>query len=126
MNFLDLFLPKPLSSADRARAFLWHVYHYLEDPNTQNPFDDGYSRSHRGKAPLIRHLSAAEKARENIDTREEIEWGRKMSVERNLFLQKLVSSLESEKKNKAPHFVSGFSFCPNLHELELIIDISGP
>ncbi|THU94847.1 hypothetical protein K435DRAFT_724230 [Dendrothele bispora CBS 962.96] len=105
-NFLDLFLPKPLSSSDRARVFLWLMFHYLESSNT-NPFDDEYSRNNPTKAPLLRTLSASEMARENIDTREEIEWGRTMSARRNQFLQKLVSAMESEKKTKpaAPHFV---------------------
>jgi len=110
-NFLDLFLPKPLSSADRARVFLWLMYYYLESPDTPNPFDDNYSREHPPKAPLLRTLSAAEMARENVDTGEEMEWGRMMSARRNQFLQKLVSAIENEKKAKpvAPHFVPGFS-----------------
>ncbi|KAK1223778.1 hypothetical protein PQX77_013302 [Marasmius sp. AFHP31] len=107
-NFLDLFIPKDLSSLDRARTFLWLMYHYLESPEGPNPFDDQYSRSHPPKAPLLGALTAEELANENVDTREEIEWGKKMSGQRNAFLRKLVSTLETEKKNKAaaPHFVS--------------------
>ncbi|ESK98397.1 hypothetical protein Moror_147 [Moniliophthora roreri MCA 2997] len=106
-NFLDLFIPKALSSLDRARTFLWLIYHYLESPESPNPFDDNHSRSHPGKAPFLRPLSDAEMAKENVDTREEIEWGKRMSGQRNIFLHKLVSSLEDEKKSKAaaPHFV---------------------
>ena len=60
-------------------------------------------------APLIRQLSQREASRENVDTEEEIIWGNQMSHLRNLFLHKLVSSLESEKKARpaAPHFVPG-------------------
>ncbi|KAF5368501.1 hypothetical protein D9758_002419 [Tetrapyrgos nigripes] len=106
-NFLDLFIPKALSSVDRARTFLWLMYHYLEPSNTPNPFNDSFSRQNPPKAPQIRTLSDQEMDRENVDTREEIEWGKHMSGRRNLFLQKLVSSLESDKKAKlvAPHFV---------------------
>jgi Ino eighty subunit 1 len=100
LNFLDLFLPRNLSSADRAKAFLWLIFHYLEPPNMQNPFHDDYSRKYPGKVPLIRQLSEAELSKENIDTPEEIEWGSKMSTQRNNFLQKLVTSIENEKKMK--------------------------
>ncbi|KAJ7597238.1 hypothetical protein C8J56DRAFT_919572 [Mycena floridula] len=105
INFLDLFLPKNLASPDRARAFLWHMYHYLEDLKTPNPFDDDYSRRRHDKAPIVRQISSSQRARENVDTREEIEWGNRMSAERNMFLQRLVSSVESDRKSKAPHFV---------------------
>ncbi|KAF8140074.1 hypothetical protein EV363DRAFT_1153182 [Boletus edulis] len=99
-NFLDLFLPVNIASADRARAFLWLVYHYLEGPDQPNPYDDDYSRENTGKVPWLRRLTDAEIAEENVDTAEEIEWGRTMSAQRNIFLQRLVNSLENEKKAK--------------------------
>ncbi|KIK71225.1 hypothetical protein GYMLUDRAFT_79342 [Collybiopsis luxurians FD-317 M1] len=107
LNFLDLFLPKPLASPDRGRAFLWIIYHYLESDAPPNPFDIPHSRQVPGKAPFIRPLTHAEMMRENVDTPEEIEWGKKMSAQRNIFLQKLVTVIENEKKTKpaAPHFV---------------------
>ncbi|KAF9036422.1 hypothetical protein BDZ89DRAFT_460570 [Hymenopellis radicata] len=107
INFLDFFLPKPLASADRAQAFLWFIYHYLESPTGPNPFDDDYSRERTNMAPYIRPLSAREAARENVDTEDEIIWGNMMSNQRNIFLHKLVSSMENDKKAKpaAPHFV---------------------
>ena len=100
MNFLDIFLPINISSADRARAFLWLVYHYLEGPSQPNPYDDDYSRQNPGKVPWLRRLTDAELAEENVDTTKEIEWGRAMSAQRNIFLQRLVNSLENEKKAK--------------------------
>lgn len=100
LNFLDLFLPINISSADRARAFLWLIFHYLEGPNQPNPYDDGYSRQNPGKVPWLRRLTDAELAEENVDTAEEIEWGGAMSAQRNVFLQRLVNSLENEKKAK--------------------------
>jgi len=112
LNFLDLFLPnKELSSADRARAFLWLMYFYLESNEGNNPFDDDYSRNNPGKAPLLRRLTKSQLASENVDSPEEISWGKKMSGLRNSFLHKLVSSIEYEKRTKAsaPHFVAAAS-----------------
>ncbi|KAG9314535.1 hypothetical protein JVU11DRAFT_5333 [Chiua virens] len=100
LNFLDLFLPINIASADRARAFLWLVFHYLEGPDQPNPYDDDYSRQNPSKVPWLRRLTDAELAEENVDTPEEIEWGRAMSAQRNVFLQRLVNSLENEKKAK--------------------------
>jgi len=60
----------------------------------------------------MRHVTEADQNRENVDTKEEIEWGRKMTTQRNLFLQRLVASVEAEKKPKnlvLSHFVSGNS-----------------
>jgi len=108
LNFLDLFLPKPLNSQDRARVFLWLMYHYLENPDGQNPFDDPWSRMHPGKAPLVAKLSKEEEAKENVDTMEEKEWGAAMSSQRNAFLSRLVLASDMDKKTKsaAPHFVT--------------------
>lgn len=99
---------RDLSSFDRAQAFLWLVYYYLEN-SAENPFSDDYSRANSGKAPFLRKLTDAQIGAENIDTPEEIAWGKKMSAQRNAFLQRLVSSTEYEKNAKAsaPHFVSG-------------------
>ena len=112
---MDLFLPsksKRLSSADRAQAFLWLIYHYLESSAGPNPFDDYYSAKNPGRIPVLRRLTLVQYENENIDATEELEWGSMMSNQRNVFLQKLVSSIEMEKKAKtgAPHFVSGVPF----------------
>ncbi|KAJ7042517.1 hypothetical protein C8F04DRAFT_80319 [Mycena alexandri] len=107
MNFLDLFLPKPLSSQDRARVFLWLMYHYLENPDGQNPFDDPYSRATPSKAPLVRKLTKEEEKKENVDTLEEKEWGALMSSQRNAFLSRLVSvSDEKKSKHTIAHFIT--------------------
>ncbi|KAJ7102197.1 hypothetical protein B0H15DRAFT_317451 [Mycena belliarum] len=97
MNFLDLFLPKPLSSQDRAKVFLWLMYHYLVDPDGLNPWGDHYSRTHRGKAPLVRKLTKEEESKENVDTKEEKEWGVMMSNQRNAFLSRLVLAHDDRK-----------------------------
>ncbi|PPQ69060.1 hypothetical protein CVT25_004236 [Psilocybe cyanescens] len=110
LNFLDLFLPNTrFASADRGRAFLWLLYHYLEDYEGINPFEDLHAKANPGKIPFLRQLSQAEYRRENVDTQEEIHWGNRMSNQRNLFLQRLVATNEGDKKAKAsaPHFVTG-------------------
>ncbi|EKM83715.1 hypothetical protein AGABI1DRAFT_124042 [Agaricus bisporus var. burnettii JB137-S8] len=110
LNFLDIFLPrKGLASASRARVFLWLMYYYLEDANGPNPWDDDFSRTNRPKAPAMRYLTDVEQNQEDVDTPEELEWGRRMTAQRNLFLQRLVASVETERKPKnpaLPHFVS--------------------
>ncbi|RDB29114.1 Ino eighty subunit 1 [Hypsizygus marmoreus] len=109
LNFLDLFLPnRELSSADRSRAFLWLAFHYLENPDGNNPFDDDHSRKLRGKAPFLHRMTETDIKSENVDTPEEIAWGKRMSNQRNAFLQKLVNSIENDKKTKAsaPQFVA--------------------
>lgn len=111
LNFLDIFLPrKGLASASRARVFLWLMYYYLEDANGPNPWDDDFSRTNRPKAPAMHYLTDVEQNQEDVDTPEELEWGRRMTAQRNLFLQRLVASVETERKPKnpaLPHFVSG-------------------
>ncbi|KAG1757369.1 hypothetical protein EDB19DRAFT_1933859 [Suillus lakei] len=112
VNFLDLFLPINIASADRARAFLWLIFHYLEGPDQPNPYDDDYSRQNPGKVPWLHRLTEEEMAQENVDSPDEIEWGKAMSTQRNLFLQKLVHSIEKEKKVKAATSASKSHFWP--------------
>ncbi|KAM6498284.1 hypothetical protein JOM56_006232 [Amanita muscaria] len=98
-NFLDLFLPgRGLASDERGRCFLWMMFYYLEHHESNNPFHDDYSRTHAPKAPRIRALTEEELAHEDTDTPEEIEWGHKMSLQRNNFLQKLVASQQEREK----------------------------
>jgi len=100
IEFLDLFLPINLSSASRARAFLWLMFHYLSAPGTPNPFDDEYSRSNPGKVPRMLNLNRDEMLLENEDPPEEIEWGKKMSALRGVFLQELVNEMSQEEKRR--------------------------
>ncbi|KAJ3545062.1 hypothetical protein NMY22_g2570 [Coprinellus aureogranulatus] len=110
-NFLDLFVPgNSLASFERAQVFLWLAYHYLEDSDGPNPFSDKYSQIHAGKAPMIRRLTEEEQAQENVDTPEELHWGRTMSAKRNNFLQQLVSSVDSEKRGGGRSASSLFYF----------------
>ncbi|TFK30630.1 hypothetical protein FA15DRAFT_676909 [Coprinopsis marcescibilis] len=109
LNFIDLFIPgKGLASYERAQAFLWLIYHYLETADGHNPFSDKYAQRNPGKAPQLRRLGPNERP-ENVDTDDEIRWGRVMSGKRNAFLQQLVSSLEYERRtgrNAPPVFIS--------------------
>ncbi|KAG6842495.1 hypothetical protein C0991_000021 [Blastosporella zonata] len=94
LNFLDLFLPNKESDAG------------------PNPFADEYSHSYPGKAPWLRSMSEHQRKTENVDTNDEMMWGKRMSAQRNAFLQKLVNSLEDDKKTRLPPpavkgFVSG-------------------
>ncbi|OCH96556.1 hypothetical protein OBBRIDRAFT_9864 [Obba rivulosa] len=100
LEFLDLFLPINLSSASRARAFLWLMFYYLQGPDKPNPFDDDYSRAHPGKVPRLDHLNREQMHQENVDPPEEIDWGRKMSAHRTKFLRDLVDEMEMEKRKK--------------------------
>lgn len=98
VGFLELFFPIKRNSQSRARAFLWLLHYYLEGPNTPNPYDDEYSHTHPGAAPLLVPIDEAEYAREvNIDTPEELEWAEHMKVVRARFLQKLMEDEEHER-----------------------------
>ncbi|KAH9857930.1 hypothetical protein C2E23DRAFT_919441 [Lenzites betulinus] len=100
VEFLDLFLPINLSSASRARAFLWIMFHYLCGEEELNPFDDEYSRLNPGRTPRMRPLSREELANENVDPPDEVEWGQRMSALRNKFLRELVDEMEEERRRK--------------------------
>ena len=112
INFLDLFIPTNLSSPDRARAFLFIMFYYLESPTgeIENPFGDELCKQDPAKAPRMRVLSPAETRLENVDLPEEVKWGDMMSEQRGKFLQKLCNADQESKKNKnSPYFISGQS-----------------
>lgn len=100
IEFLDLFLPISISSASRAKLFLWLMFHYLQGSTLPNPFDDDYSRQNPPKGPLLEQLTKEQMQRENSDPVEEIEWGKRMSAQRSGFLKELVDEMELEKKKK--------------------------
>lgn len=100
VEFVDLFLPINISSAARAKAFLWMIFHYHEGPNLPNPFADDHASRNPGKVPWLHRLSREEQAQENIDPPEELEWGRKMAQARSRFLQELVAGGELDKATR--------------------------
>ncbi|KAI0001896.1 hypothetical protein BJV77DRAFT_970175 [Russula vinacea] len=100
VEFVDLFLPINISSAARAKAFLWMIFHYHEGPNVANPFSDDHARRNPGKVPWLLRLSREEQMHENVDPPEEVEWGKKMAQARSRFLQDLVAGGELDKTTR--------------------------
>ncbi|OBZ78781.1 Ino eighty subunit 1, partial [Grifola frondosa] len=94
VDVVDFFTPVHISSASRARAFLWLCYHYLEAPSP-NPFSDEHADQNPGKIPALVTLTAEEAAQENIDSQEEIDWGVRMTHQRQLFVE---SKLQEEER----------------------------
>jgi hypothetical protein len=92
LDFLDLFLPINMSSASRARAFLWLCYHYLESSSDhvglKNPFADPHT-AHPKKIPPLIKLTQEEMAQENVDSEDEVAWGEKMLLQRKEFQAKM-------------------------------------
>lgn len=82
-DFYDLVMRGSLSSASRARAFLWLVWWYLESDFTledaqRNPFGPGrYGEGEEGtgalplKVPNLESLTEEQAAQENLDTEDE-------------------------------------------------------
>ncbi|KAL5519499.1 hypothetical protein ACEPAH_1182 [Sanghuangporus vaninii] len=102
LEFTDLFQPVPVPSAERGRAFLWLVYHYLESTDQPNPFEDPSdkgSKTNPNAAPRMHRVDSSELAHENIDTQEEIEYGRRMSEQRKQFL---IADKEKQDAGPAP------------------------
>lgn len=122
-------MPINIPSHARARAFLWLVYHYLEDPHSTtaaslsssssstsspkssivgsrgqstNPFSDAHARAHPGRVPALPRLSIEEMqdGGENIDPPDELQWGDAMCMQRTAFLTRLVSATEIERQNR--------------------------
>ncbi|KAF8591903.1 hypothetical protein K439DRAFT_1626417 [Ramaria rubella] len=96
-DFLDLFLPVNASSPSRAQAFLWLMFHYLETPSVHNPFSDEFADKHPGKIPKLVMLTPRQRSLENVDTAEELDYGRRMAHYRSKFLQQQIASEEKEK-----------------------------
>lgn len=102
-EFLDLFLPINVAASDRARVFLWLMFRYLEDSKGPNPFDPPpHDEKPQGKlAPKLRRTSKEEFEAENVDTREEIDFGKKMLAYRTEFLNKADTEFAQEQISKA-------------------------
>ena len=100
LDFMDLFLPHPLSSPSRARAFLWLIFHYYQGSQAVNPFADEHALKNPGKMPRIQRLTEEEMNMENIDMPEEIEWAKRKSAQRSVILRDLIETEELEKRAK--------------------------
>jgi hypothetical protein len=123
---MDLFLPHPLSSPSRAKAFLWLVFHYYQGPQAPNPFADEYAQKNPGKMPRIQRLTEEEMKTENVDLSEEVEWAKRKSAQRSIILRDLIETEELEKKAKGkpsplPNGPKGFLNAPRIFGDLLII-----
>lgn len=89
-EFFDLIIKKELSSASRARAFLWLCWSFLEtnltdDELRKNPF--GYGLEDGTKVPELVALSKEQEAAENVDPPDEVRFGKEMSRLRHKYLE---------------------------------------
>ena len=90
-DFFDLVMRSTLSSASRARAFLWLMWWYLESDFSKeaalnNPFGPGQDGEGTGELPLkvpdFESLTEEQANEENIDTQSELEFGEGKRLER--------------------------------------------
>ncbi|KAK5137617.1 hypothetical protein LTR08_007912 [Meristemomyces frigidus] len=93
-DFFDLVLRGSLSSASRARAFLWLIWWYLEsdfslEDSQRNPFGAGqYMDGEEGsgnlplKVPPLESLTEEQAALENVDSEDEMHFGEVKRKER--------------------------------------------
>lgn len=97
-DFFDLMMRPTLSSASRAKAFLWLLWWYLESDFSEtdaqrNPFGPGhYGDEGEGgdglplKVPTLESLTEEQAAAENVDTEEEQRYGEAKGEERKAIL----------------------------------------
>nr|POF18042.1 ino eighty subunit 1 [Quercus suber] len=93
-DFFDLVMRPSITSASRARAFLWLIWWYLEsdfgiDGSRENPFGQGgYGAGEESgtavpeKVPELETMTDAQTALENVDTAEEERFGEVKRKER--------------------------------------------
>lgn len=87
-EFHDLIMKTEYTSESRARAFLWIMWFYLESDYTEegceeNPFGPGVDYevdvANQG-VPRLVEMTAEQEASENVDTQEEIDFGKAKQV----------------------------------------------
>lgn len=86
----DLFSPTTIPTKLRAYAFLWLMHHFLEDPSAITDFQDNTKVEAFQLArleDLKPHVTIGDSP-ENVDTEEEIKWGKDMQAYRLEFLKK--------------------------------------
>ena len=113
-EFFDLIIKTKYSSSSRANAFLWLVWFYLESDFTEegcdeNPFGAGVdyhvSVANQGIPKLI-EMSHKEQSEENIDSWEEIQFGREKQKTRAKILemdQAYINERENKRGKRAAH-----------------------
>lgn len=103
-EFYDLIMKTSLSSASRAKAFLWLMWFYLESDFTEegaeeNPFGAGvvyYEQVRNQGVPTLEFLSPELEALENIDTPEEMEYGHSKMRERKRIIEADQAAFQAE------------------------------
>lgn len=117
-EFHDLIMKTDLSSASRARAFLWIMWFYLESDFTEegcieNPFgegvDYGVDVANQG-VPEMEALSKEEEAAENVDTPDEVDFGKvKQAMRKKIIEADEQYAIESNSKrgSRARMFPAG-------------------
>ncbi|KAJ9094173.1 hypothetical protein QFC19_008023 [Naganishia cerealis] len=98
LHILNLFTVINIPSTERARMFLYILYHYLESDTGPNPFEDP---ERPGQPPLLHVLNDDEYAAlgENIDEQEELDWGAEMRERRIESLKELALQKQSSAAN---------------------------
>ncbi|RDW64808.1 hypothetical protein BP6252_10459 [Coleophoma cylindrospora] len=103
-DFYDLIMRTTISSASRARAFLWLMWFYLESDFTEegaeeNPFgagvDYGVDLRNQG-VPRFDYMLDEQADQENIDTPEEIEYGHAKMRERKRIIEADQAAFQAE------------------------------
>lgn len=128
-DFFDLVMRGSLSSASRARAFLWLVWWYLEsdfgyEDSQRNPFGPGIygegDKEHGAlpiKIPPLESLTEEQAALENVDTEEEKLFGEVKRKERIAILASepspAMTALKRARKEKGLHIGSGGAQIPS-------------
>ncbi|CAH7688144.1 hypothetical protein BY996DRAFT_6800927 [Phakopsora pachyrhizi] len=86
----DLFSPTTIPTKLRAYAFLWLMHHFLEDPSSVTDFevDSKVQAFQLARMEDIQPSSMIGDMDENIDSEEELNWGREMQSYRLDFLKK--------------------------------------
>lgn len=117
-EFHDLIMKTNLSSKSRARAFLWVMWFYLESDFTEegcieNPFgegvDYGVDVANQG-VPALDQLSPTDESYENVDTPDEVEFGKtKQAMRKKIIEADQQYALESNSKrgSRARMFPAG-------------------
>ncbi|WAQ82320.1 hypothetical protein PtA15_2A637 [Puccinia triticina] len=86
----DLFSPNTIPTKIRAYAFLWLMHHFLEDPSAITNFqhESKIEAFQIARLEDIQPDSSLGYSPENVDTPEEIKWGKDMQNYRREFLKK--------------------------------------
>ncbi|EPT04174.1 hypothetical protein FOMPIDRAFT_97068 [Fomitopsis schrenkii] len=98
LDFLDFFTPVPVSSASRARAFLWLCFHYHEH-GLLNPFANDNASAPDQIPPLVM-LSEQQAFQENVDPPDERAWGESMTEQRRIFMAKKAKEDDGESMDE--------------------------